>query len=75
MSQMGYNRNSPKEVVYGPEEMGGFGFHDLFIEQGIHQVTALVGHLHEIIISIYLLATIYKLKRAAASVLKKVPPG
>jgi hypothetical protein len=42
MSQMGHNRNSPKEV-YGPEELGGF--HDLFIEQGIHQVTALVGHL------------------------------
>jgi hypothetical protein len=47
MSQMGYNRNSPKEVVYRPVEMGGFGFHDLFIEQGIHQVTALVGHLRE----------------------------
>jgi hypothetical protein len=47
MSQMGYTRNSPKEVVYGPVEMGGFGFHDLFIEQGIHQVTALVGHLRE----------------------------
>jgi hypothetical protein len=27
--------------------MGGFGFHDLFIEQGIHQVTALVEHLRE----------------------------
>jgi hypothetical protein len=47
MAQMGYHRNSPKEVVYGPVEMGGFGFHDLFIEQGIHQVTALVGHLRE----------------------------
>jgi hypothetical protein len=47
MSQMGYNRNSPKEVVYGPVELGGFGFHDLFIEQGIHQVSALVGHLRE----------------------------
>jgi hypothetical protein len=47
MSQMGYTRNSPKEVVYGPVELGGFGFHDLFIEQGIHQVSALVGHLRE----------------------------
>jgi hypothetical protein len=47
MSQMGYNRYSAKEVVYGPVEMGGFGFHDLLIEQGIHQVTALVGHLRE----------------------------
>ena len=47
MSQMGYNRNSRKEVVYGPLELGGFGFHDLFIEQGIQQVTALVGNLRE----------------------------
>jgi hypothetical protein len=47
LSQMGYNRNSPKEVVYGPEETGGLGPHDLFIEQGIAQVTALVGHLRE----------------------------
>jgi hypothetical protein len=47
MSQMGYNQNSPKEVVYGPVELGGFGLRDLFIEQGIHQVTALVGHLRE----------------------------
>jgi hypothetical protein len=47
MSQMGYNRNSAKEVVYGPVELGGFGFHDLFVDQGIHQVTALVGHLRE----------------------------
>jgi hypothetical protein len=42
---MGYNRHTPKEVVYGPPAMGGLGFHDLIIEQGIHQVTALVGHL------------------------------
>ncbi len=47
MAQMGYNRNSPKEVVYGPLEMGGFGLHDLYIEQGIRQVSALVGHLRE----------------------------
>jgi hypothetical protein len=40
MSQMWYNRNSPKEVVYGPVQLG-----DPVIEQGIHQVTALVGHL------------------------------
>jgi hypothetical protein len=35
------------EVVYGPEIISGLGLHDLFIEQGIAQVTALVGHLRE----------------------------
>jgi hypothetical protein len=47
MLQMGYNRNSPKEVVYGPVEMGALGLHDLYVEQGIEQVSALVGHLRE----------------------------
>jgi hypothetical protein len=37
MAQMGYNRNSPKEVVYGPVDMGGLGLHDLYVEQGIRQ--------------------------------------
>jgi hypothetical protein len=44
---MEYNRNSPKEVAYGPVEMGGFGLHDLYVQQGIRQVSALVGHLRE----------------------------
>jgi hypothetical protein len=30
-----------------PVEMGGFGLHDLYVEQGIRQVSALVGHLRE----------------------------
>jgi hypothetical protein len=47
MAQMGYNRNSPKEVVYGPVEMGGFRLHDPYAEQGIRQVSALVGYLRE----------------------------
>jgi hypothetical protein len=47
LSKMGYNRNTPKEVVYGPTEMGGIAMHDLFIEQGIQHVIALVGHLRQ----------------------------
>jgi hypothetical protein len=47
MAKMGYNRNSPKEVVYGPVEMGGFGLHDLYVEEGIRQVSALVVHPRE----------------------------
>lgn len=44
---MGYNRNMPREVVYGPIQMGGLGMHDLYIEQGIKATTALMGHLRE----------------------------
>ena len=44
LSKMGYNSNMPREVVYGPTELGGLAFHDYFIEQGIAQVKMLVGH-------------------------------
>ena len=44
LSQMGYNCNMPREVVYGPLELGGLGMHDYFIEQGIAQIATLVGH-------------------------------
>ena len=44
---MGYNRHMPREVVYGPIQMGGLGMHDLYIEQGIKATTALMGHLRE----------------------------
>jgi hypothetical protein len=47
LSKMGYNRNSPKEVVYGPKELFGYGIHDYYIEQGIPQLTALVGHIRQ----------------------------
>jgi ribonuclease HI len=47
MSKMGYNRNMPKEVVYGPVELFGVGLHDIFIEQGVKSVTMLVGHIRQ----------------------------
>jgi hypothetical protein len=47
LSKMGYNRNLPKEVVYGPKELFGYGIHDYYIEQGICQLTALVGHIRQ----------------------------
>ena len=47
LSKMGYNCNSPKEVVYRPRELFGFGLHDYYIEQGIKQLTALVGHIRQ----------------------------
>ena len=47
LAKMGYNANMPREVVYGPVEMGGLGAHDYFIEQGIRQVSTLVGHIRQ----------------------------
>ena len=47
LSKMGYNCNMPREVVYGPPSMLGIGMHDLYVEQGIKQVSALVGHLRQ----------------------------
>jgi ribonuclease HI len=44
---MGYNCNSPKEVIYGPRELFGLGNHDYYIEQGIKQLTALAGHVRQ----------------------------
>ena len=47
LSKMGFNCNMPREVVYGPPSLFGIGIHDLNIEQGIKQVSALVGHLRQ----------------------------
>ena len=47
LSKMGFNCNMPREVVYGPPSMFGVGMHDLYIEQGIKQVSALMGHLRQ----------------------------
>jgi len=37
LSKMGYNRNSPTEVVFGPRHMGGFGLFHLYDLQGHRQ--------------------------------------
>ena len=47
LSKMGYNRNMPRSVIFGPVTVGGAGFHDLFIEQGIRHAQMFVGHLRE----------------------------
>jgi uncharacterized protein YqgQ len=38
---MGYNCNMPKEALFG------IGVHDLYIEQGIHQLLAFFGHIRQ----------------------------
>ena len=44
LAKMGYNPNSPK-VVYGLRDLFGFGLHDYYVEQGIRQLSTLVGHI------------------------------
>jgi hypothetical protein len=45
LSALGYNRNTPRAVVYGPKEFGGLGFRHLHTEQGISGVLTLLKHL------------------------------
>jgi hypothetical protein len=44
LPSMGYNRNSPLEVVYGPKSMGGIGMRDIFAEQGAAKTAAILKH-------------------------------
>jgi hypothetical protein len=41
---MGYNRNTARAVVYGPEEHGGIGIMSLYAKQLLAQITALIQH-------------------------------
>jgi hypothetical protein len=45
LTSMGYNRNTPKRVVYGPRNLGGLGLMDIFVEQGAAKAIFLVRHL------------------------------
>ena len=47
LNAAGYNRNTPKEVTYGPQEMLGLGFNDLFPLQNGKKLSLLIGHLRE----------------------------
>ena len=44
VARCGYNRNTKKEILYGPLELGGANFRHLYIQQGVGQVTTFVKH-------------------------------
>ena len=44
LPKMGYNRTTARAVVYGPAEHGGIGIKNLYAEQSIAQITALIQH-------------------------------
>jgi exonuclease III len=44
VARCGYNRNTKKEILFGPASLGGANFRDLYVEQGIGQVTLFLRH-------------------------------
>ena len=44
---MGYNRNMPLQVVYGPISIGGIGLQHLYVEQGCQKVSALLQNIRQ----------------------------
>ena len=43
-SRCGFNRNTKKEILYGPLELGGASFRPLWVQQGVGQVTMFLQH-------------------------------
>ena len=44
VARCGYNRNTKKEILYGPLNMGGANFRHLYVQQGVGQVTMFIRH-------------------------------
>jgi hypothetical protein len=47
LSAMGFNRNMPREVVFGPTSIGGIGLWHLYVEQGCPKTSALLQHIRQ----------------------------
>jgi hypothetical protein len=43
-SKCGFNRHTKREVLFGPQDLGGAGFHRLFTQQGIPQTQYFLRH-------------------------------
>ncbi|KAI2499304.1 hypothetical protein MHU86_15148 [Fragilaria crotonensis] len=44
VARCGYNRNTKKEILYGPLELGGANFRHLYIQQGGGQIGMFIRH-------------------------------
>jgi hypothetical protein len=42
LPKLGYNRNMPTEVIYGPTELGGISLQDLYVMQGTRKVKTIL---------------------------------
>jgi hypothetical protein len=47
LSAMAFNRNMPREVVFGPTSNGGIGLRHLYVEQGCQKMSALLQHIQQ----------------------------
>jgi hypothetical protein len=45
LPKLGYNRHMPRQIVFAPTHFGGIGLNDLYVEQGLAQLTFLLKHL------------------------------
>ena len=45
LPKLGYNRNTPKYIVYGPSSLGGLNLRSLNEEQGLSKIKHLLKHL------------------------------
>ncbi|KAI2491614.1 hypothetical protein MHU86_22931 [Fragilaria crotonensis] len=44
VARCGYNRNTKREILFGPASLGGATFRDLYVEQGIAQISSFIHH-------------------------------
>lgn len=44
IARCGYNRNTKKEIIYGPMSYGGSNFRHLYMQQGVGQITTFMKH-------------------------------
>jgi hypothetical protein len=44
LPKMGYNKNTARAVVYGPQECGGIGIKNLYVKQSVEQIKAYMQH-------------------------------
>lgn len=44
ISQLGFNRNTPRPILYAPRQMGGFAMKDFYLAQGIHQILTILKY-------------------------------
>ena len=49
LPKMGYNRHTARAIVYGAEEHGGIGVENLYAEQSIEQIKALVDQVNAVV--------------------------
>jgi hypothetical protein len=45
LSRMGFNKHMPRDVVFSSKTKGGLGIMDLYTEQGVLQIKAIITHL------------------------------